>query len=82
MKQFIEQKMKEETTQTKSWVKELISNAVNTAQNDQKIWFNQKLGEVKNKFNVAGVVGPAEKNPYPDHETFVASIHAHKLACE
>ena len=74
--------MIEERKQAKKWVSDYFRNAINTNNNDQKVWLNQKLGEVKNMFNVAGVVGPAEENPYPDYNTFVASIHAQKLACE
>lgn len=67
----------------KAWVKDLTNNAVNTAQNDQKVWFNQKIIEVRELFNVAGLMGPDESaNPYADLSAFVESMHAHKRKCE
>ena len=74
--------MIEEQTQTKEWVKDLVSNAVNTAKNDQNVWFHHKLGEVKNIFNVEGIVGPAQNDPYPNHKAFITDIYTHKLASE
>ena len=84
IKDYIEQKTLEEQVRMKAWVKEVTSEVVQVASNDQRAWFSKRITEVKNIFNVPGLIGPVsrdhEPNPYEDHQAFVRSMHNHKLA--
>lgn len=70
----------------KSWVKGVTTEVVQVANNEQRAWFNKRIAEIKDIFNVAGLVGEAERdkdlNPYANHKAFVESMHQHKLGCE
>lgn len=41
----------------KAWVKEVTSEVVQAAQMDQRAWFNKRIIEVKDIFNVKDIIG-------------------------
>ena len=80
MKNYFTEKMREEQTAMKAWVKDMTNNLIKTATTEQAVWYNGQLGEVKRMFNVPGFIGAAGDNHYQSHANFVKSVHEHKLA--
>ena len=66
----------------------LTKEQVEISSRQTRAYFNKHLAEMKESFNVPGVIGPhgatakskgIEPCPFPDYKTFVKQIHASDL---
>ena len=57
IKEYVDEKNREDTLQLKDWVKLLVADQVQQGQRVQRQFFNKQLSEIRETFNVPGIIG-------------------------
>jgi hypothetical protein len=78
MREQISQKSEEQTQLLKTWCNSLTQKKVEENSYEQKKWIRSQLKEVKEMFDVAGVIGKADEkaqNPAPKYLNYAEFVH-------